>query len=63
MGRQNKCDTEVKIELLTHPQSTANNNSTPPTAYSNSTIYDSYGNEYYFGKYLLKTKLSGFALT
>lgn len=52
MGRlSSKYDSEVKIEIH-HPhnhQSVANT-SPPPSGYLNSTIYDSYGNEYSYDK-------------
>lgn len=47
MGRLSKYDTEVKVEIIPNNHQPS---SSPSSGYSNST-YDSYGNEYYFGKW------------
>lgn len=49
MGRLNKYDSDVKVEILQNNHPTAANTS-PTTGYLNNTIYDNYGNEYYFDK-------------
>lgn len=49
MGRLEKYDPEVKVEIIPRNQHT-NTTTPPPIGHSLSTIYDSYGNDCSFGK-------------
>lgn len=50
VGRLNKYDTEVKVEVIPRNQHTNANTTPPPIGHSLNTIYDNYGNDCNFGK-------------
>lgn len=62
MGRLNKLDTDVELEIIQHqPDHSPNSAGVGVSSisglscggYTNSHIYDSYGKEYYFGNFTM----------